>query len=120
MEAKQPSLELLSARRHQRYNCNIPVSWRLLERNQAGESRLINLGLGGACVELPKVVTGPETLQITIPLEDGTMLMLKGRTIWSSGDDESQPCRTGIQFIRMDDPERRALDALLRRLMKSD
>ncbi|MSR75170.1 MAG: PilZ domain-containing protein [Planctomycetes bacterium] len=110
------SLEVLSARRHQRHNCDIPVSWQLPGRKLTGHSRLLNLGLGGACLELPFAITGPEPLELCFTLDDGATITLNSRIIWSSGDEDVLPRRTGVQFQSMSDDARRSLDAFLQRV----
>lgn len=111
------TLEQLAARRHERLECSVEVDWQLTQRGISGRGLVVNIGLGGACILLPIHVRGPETISFRFPDAQGGTLSLTGRTIWSSGDDEASPSRTGVQFINMGDQERRDLDALLRRML---
>lgn len=108
------ALEQPGTRNHERFPCNAEVTWHLPRLQRRGRARLRDLGLGGACLELPCALEGPENIELC--LAEGTALELRvpGRVVWSSWTDAASTGRTGIQFTRMDDATRRALYALLR------
>lgn len=107
--------ERLNTRTHERFPCGAEVAWQLPRLARRGRARLQDIGLGGACLELPCAIEGPETIELCIEAGTAREIRLTGRVVWSSWTDESSNGRTGIQFTRMDDATRRELYALLRR-----
>jgi hypothetical protein len=101
-------------RRHFRLACEIPVRYRTSSGTE-GEATLVNIGMGGARVDLPAEVTLPADLDLEIP-RDGGPLRVVGRVIWSVLDEEGGPVPTGVQFQQMDDGTRRGLYDLLTEL----
>jgi len=75
--------------------------------------RVVNLGLGGACIETlePMAIGAVVTLEIVAPtLWDP--LVLSGRVVWSRGDRGSRP-RAGLAFEHKDAARAFALFELL-------
>ncbi len=108
------TLERPDTRSHERFPCGAEVTWLLPRLARRGRARLRDLGLGGACLELPCAIEGPETIELCLAEGTANELRILGRVVWSSWTDAASTGRTGIQFTRMDDATRRALYALLR------
>jgi hypothetical protein len=108
-------------RAHGRRNVNLAASVRDETRSLEEEARIRNLGLGGACVELPPSspleaalfrVDTPIILEVMAPsLWDP--LVLRGRVAWSRKAMTDRPARAGVRF---EHPEQGSLFALFQLL----
>ncbi len=108
-------------RAHGRGNVNLPASLRDENRTILEEARIRNLGLGGACVELPQFspveaallrVDGALILEVMAPsLWDP--LLLRGRVAWCRKAVPDRPARAGVRFEHPDQGSLFALFQLL-------
>jgi hypothetical protein len=108
-------------RAHGRRNVNLPASLRDEHRTILEEARIRNLGLGGACLELPPFspvesalfrVDSPLILEVTAPsLWDP--LILRARVAWCRKAMPDRPARAGVRF---EHPEQGSLFALFQLL----
>ena len=105
-------------RRHFRVSCQLPVEFHLESMGCRGHAPVVNLGLGGARLELPVEVDLPTELGITIPVEatGDDPIDLRARVIWTCDDPANATYPTGVQFIGMEEKERQRLYTLIRRL----
>ena len=84
-----------------------------LDREESARVRIVNLSLGGACIEggAPFALGTSLTLEIVAPtLWDP--LVLRGRVVWSRGDRGATP-RAGLSFEHGDPARAYALFELL-------
>lgn len=78
------------------------------------EARVVNLGLGGACMELGERLT-PEA-RVRLSLDSPSLwdpLHLDGRVAWSDPGVEDQPARVGMKFDHGAGPRLNALVELM-------
>ena len=115
-----------SRRRRQFYrvDCEQEVPFRIDSNGAEGRATLVNLGLGGARIDLPETVRLPALVELSVETTDAMgkpdgepPLSLTGRVVWTVADAEGGPYPTGLQFMEMDDDVRRRLHAYVGCLM---
>jgi len=111
-------------RHHYRIDCDLPVRGRIEPGGIVFEGRLVNIGLGGASLELPMPVQVPAILhtEIELPVRDSdrtadARLVLPGTVVWNVADGDGAPYPVGVQFTELDDATRRALYLFVGRLL---
>ena len=111
------SIAEATRRHHYRVACDIQVRGRCEPGGRPFEGRMVNIGLGGANLELGFPVKVPATLHIEIPLHaEGhreETLVLPGTVVWNVADGGGAPYPVGVQFLELDDETRRALYAFV-------
>ena len=119
-----PSLAAATRRRHHRVACALDAGCRLQgpADGRAFTAKVVNLGMGGARVDLPERAPLPGRLTLTLPAIGGTVpdpapIVLEARVVWTVKDAEGAPFPTGIQFTDMGDEARRRLYRYLSELI---
>lgn len=107
-------------RQHQRIECRLPAAFTLGSDGTCGQALVVNIGLGGARVDLPLEVGLVEEIDLEITGPAGlvgdaaaTMMRMSGRVMWTTSEPVAGLYPTGLQFLRLDDATRRRLYDLL-------
>lgn len=109
-----------SRRTHLRVECDLAVGFHLRGTGESGRARMADIGLGGARVDLPVPVRIPETVDLTLDIQEAAPLQLSGRVVWTvDGSGDGRPSwPTGLQFQTLEDSERRRLHRLVTGLLE--
>lgn len=102
-------------RRHKRVNYKASMSI-LFAGNKNGASQVIDISEGGLCFESVCTMETDAPISVKLRLFDSD-IVLKGRVAWIKKlEDEARGYQIGMQFMDMQDKEKRVLAQLIRRL----
>lgn len=103
-------------RRPTRHDCRLDAEFSVKSSGATGRATIVNLGLGGARVDLPVEVGLPDelTLKFSLPGPQkgggaAAALEVTGRVVWTVADQPTGPFPTGLQFPALDDAARRRI-----------
>ena len=100
----------LSRRKHFRVDCDLKVTFRLIDDDSRHEGVLRNIGLGGARLDCDLDLPMPCRLELELPGgADEAKIVLPCSVAWTVADRGEGPFPTGLQIAPIDEATRKRL-----------
>ena len=107
----------IERRNHHRVAARLDATLLFNSTGEVVRSVVVNLGLGGARVDLPLEATLPGSVTLQLPALAGppatSPIEIPAQLAWTVTDREGGPYPTGLQFTKLDEKVRSRLDDYL-------
>jgi len=101
----------MKERRFVRLKVKMDVSYRKLFDFTQDTSRTQNVSEDGLCVNLPERLSSDRHIELALRVPNEEPIVVKGRVVWTRGDETQKNFLTGVQFVEISDEARERLKA---------